>query len=169
MRLWKASLLVLAAAVAVVIAIVLAGVGNGVALLAYVLFVAALLFTWLIGRLGNVLPLARDFQRLLARPDRPEMPVEQFETVRRLVVLARSSRSDLLAAAAPGARHRRGSSVAALRHRSGARAGASRITAGGGPRLGARAAGLPRQRPDRDAPGWSQRELEQLVEELESL
>ena len=44
MRLWRRLLLVLAAAVVVVIGLALAGVGNGLALLAYVLFIAALLF-----------------------------------------------------------------------------------------------------------------------------
>jgi hypothetical protein len=168
MRLWKASLLALAAAAAVVVAIVLAGVGNGVALLAYVLFIAALLFTWLIGRLGKVLPPARDFQRLLSRPDQPEMPVEQFETIRRLVVVARSRRSDLL-------RLRplvRDIVAARLSRRYGV--DLEREPERAEPLLGdSRAWELLRPgaaRPaDRDAPGWSHGELEQLVEELESL
>jgi hypothetical protein len=168
MRLWKASLLALTAAVAVVIGIVLAGVGNGVALLAYVLFIAALLFAWLLGRLENVLPPARDFQRLLSRPDRPEMPVEQYESIRRLVLLAGSSRSDLLRLrplvrdiVAARLSRRYGIDLEREPARAGSLLGERRVwelvrpdyaTAG-----------------DRDAPGWSPGELAQLVEELESL
>ncbi len=168
MRLWKASLLTLAAAVAVVIGIVLAGVGSGVALLAYVLFIAALLFAWLLGRLGNVLPPARDFQRLLGRADRPEMPVEQFETIRRLVLLAGSSRSDLLRLRPlvrdiVGARlsRRYGVDLEREPERAGSLLGGGRV--------------WELVRPDyttpgdRDAPGWSPGELAQLVDELESL
>ena len=59
MRLWRLILLGLAGAVALVIGLVLAGVGNGLALLAYVLFVAALLFAWLIGRSRPCYPWLR--------------------------------------------------------------------------------------------------------------
>ena len=168
MRLWKLILLALAGAVALVIGLVLAGVGNGLALLAYVLFVAALLFAWLIGRLTTVLPLAPDFQRMLRRPDRSETRVEQFETVKRSVVLAGSSRSDLLrlrplVREIVAARLARRYGVDLEREPERA---ASLLGEGRAWELVRPDSATPA---DRYAPGWSQRELEQLVEELERL
>ena len=168
MRLWKALLLVLAGAVALIVAFALAGVGDGLALLAYALFIAALLFAWLIGRLSSTLPLAPDFQRMLRRPVRAETRVEQFETVKRSVILARSSRSDLLRLR-PLVRE---IVAARLSRRYG-------VDLEREPALAASLLGQGRAWElvrvdsaapvDRYAPGWSQSELEQLVEELERL
>jgi hypothetical protein len=168
MRLWRASQLVLAAAVAVIIGLALAGVGSGLALLAYVLFIAALVFMWLIGRLGNVLPLAPDFQRALARPERAEPPVEQFETVKRSVILAGASQADLyrlrpLVREIVAARLSRRYGIDVDREPERVRSilGDKRAWEFVRPDAPTRS--------DRDAPGWSQSELEELVEELESL
>ena len=168
MRLWKALLLVLAGAVALIVAFALAGVGDGLALLAYALFIAALLFAWLIGRLSSTLPLAPDFQRMLRRPVRAETRVEQFETVKRSVILARSSQTDLLRLR-PLVRE---IVAARLSRRYG-------VDLEREPELAASLLGQGRAWElvrvdsaapvDRYAPGWSQSELEQLVEELERL
>jgi hypothetical protein len=168
MRLWKASLLVLAAAVVLIVAFALAGVGNGLALLAYTLFIAALLFAWLIGRLSAVLPLAPDFQRMLCRPVRAETRVEEFETVKRSVILARSSQSDLLRLrplvreiVAARLSRRYGVDLQREPERAASLLGEGRARELVRPDFAASV--------DRYAPGWSQRELEQLVEELERL
>jgi hypothetical protein len=168
MRLWKACLLVLTVAVVLVVALALAGVGNGLALLAYALFIAALLFAWLIGRLSRALPLALDFHRLLPRPDRADTRVEQFETVKRSVILARSSQSDLLRLrplvreiVAARLSRRYGVDLEREPERAALLMGESRAW---------ELARLDSAGPaDRYAPGWSPRELEQLVEELERL
>jgi hypothetical protein len=167
-KLWKAGLLVLLAAVIVVTGLVLAGVGNGLALLAYVLFVAAVLFAWLIGRLTGVLSPAPDFERLLARRGRPESRVEQLETVKRWVTLAGSSRSDLLQLqpvvreiAAARLSRRYGIDLDREPERARSVLDGSRTWQLVGPES--------RTATDRRAPGWSRPELEQLVEELENL
>ena len=168
MKLWGRLLLVLAAAVVVVIGLALAGVGNGLALLAYVLFVAAVLFAWVLGRLRTTLPPASDFQRMLARSERAETKVEQLETVKRLVTLAGSSQWDVfrlrpLVREIVTARLSRRHGVDLERDPERAE---SLLGKG-------RAWELVRPDPppplDRYAPGWTRSEIEQLVEELENL
>jgi hypothetical protein len=168
MRRWRYLLVVVAAAAVVGVGFALTNVGSGLVLLVYVLVVTGLLFAWLIGRLGRILPAAPRFQRLLARPDRAEVPVEQLESVRRMVILAGSSRSDLLrlrplARDIVAARLSRSHGVDLEREPERARSllGQSRaweLVESDAPTW-----------VDRDAPGWSRRELEQLVEELENL
>jgi hypothetical protein len=167
-KLWKKALPVLAAAAAVFVGVALAGVGNGLALLAYVLSMAALVFVWVIGRLRAALPPAPDFQRLLATKEPPEMAVEQLETVKRLVALAGASRFDLfrlrpLVREIVSARLSRRYGVALERDPDRAETLLQSSRAWG--LLGPDSA-LP---VDRDAPGWSRHELEQLIEELENL
>jgi hypothetical protein len=167
MKLLRAVLIVVMAAVAVVIGLVLAGVGNGTALLIYVLVVAALLFSWVVTRLNRALPPAEDF-RSAARKERSGTSLEQFDTVKRLVTLAGSSQGDLfrlrpLVRDVVTARLSRGYGVDLERE----------------PQKAALLLGHGRAwelvRPDspgpsdRYAPGWSQPEMEQLVEELENL
>ncbi len=169
MKIWKAALLGLAATVALVIALMLTGVAHGLVLLAYVIFLVALLFAMLIGRLRRVLPLAVEFRRMLPPPALPEMHVEQFETVKLRVAIARYSRSDLyFRLQTPvrdivAARLSRSYGVDLEREpdRAAAILGEGRAWELVRPDY--------RSRSDRSAPGWSEREVEQLVEELESL
>ncbi len=169
MKIWKAALLGLAATVALVIALMLTGVAQGLVLLAYVIFLVALLFAMLIGRLRRVLPLAVEFRRMLPPPALPEAHAEQFETVKLWVAIARYSRSDLYFRLRTPVRD-----IVAAR--------LSRSYGVDLEREPDRAAGILgegrawelvrpdyRSDSDRSAPGWSEHEVEQLVEELENL
>jgi hypothetical protein len=169
MRLWRAGVLVLVATIALVLALTLAGAGNGLALLVYVLFLAAVLFALLVARLRTALPAAPSFEALLARPKEHQSPVEQFDTIRRRVAMGSYSEAELYSRLRPlvrdivAARLSRRYSVDLEREPERARAlvGEGRV--------------WELARPDRTRPsdqlarGWSERELEQLVEELESL
>jgi hypothetical protein len=169
MKIWRAALLGLAATVAVVIALMLTGVVHGLVLVAYVIFLAALLFAMLIGRLRRVLPLAVEFRRMLPPPAVPETHVKQFETVRLWVAIARYSRSDLYFRLRTPVRDivsaRLSRSYGVDLEREPGRAAA--ILGQG------RAWELVRPDyswgSDRSAPGWSEHEVEQLVDELERL
>jgi hypothetical protein len=167
-RLWHIGVVGLAATVALVIALALIGVGKGIPLLIYVLFIAALLFAWLVGRLRTALPAAPRFDTLISRPEPGEIEVEQLETVRRRVFLAGTSRADLfrlrpLVREIVATRLSRRWGVDLEREPERVRA-----LLRDGP-----AWELVRPDPvsprDPHAPGWSQRELERLVEELEEL
>jgi hypothetical protein len=169
MKAWKAILLGLAATVAVVIGLTLTGIAHGVVLLAYVLALAALLFATLLGRLQRSLPPAREFRRLLPRAAPLETGVEQFEVVKRWIVIAGYSRSDLyfrlrnpvrdIVAARLSRNH--GVDLERDPERAAAILGEGRAWELVRPDY--------RSYADRDAPGWSRREMEQLIEELETL
>jgi hypothetical protein len=173
MKWWRLALLLGAATVALIVALALAGVGNGLPLLIYVLFVAALLTGWLVGRLRRALPLAPDFERLLSSPVPAETEVEQFEAIRRRLTLARSTRADLLRLQ-PIVRE-----IAATRlSRRGIdlerEAEKAQALVGGGKlweliHLGTVVPTGPGDPFDPRAPGWSRAELERLVDELENL
>jgi hypothetical protein len=167
MKFLRPVLLAVVAVGVVVIGLVLAGVGNGVALLIYVLVVAAAAFSWVLARLSATLPAAPDLSPARAG-DRGSGRLEQLDTVKRLVMLAGSSQGDLfrlrpLVRDIVAARLSRGYGVDLARE----------------PQRAALLLGHGRAwelvRPDnagpadRYAPGWSQLELEQLVEELENL
>jgi hypothetical protein len=169
MKIWKAALLGLAVTVALVVALMLTGVAHGLVLLAYVIFLVALLLFVLVGRLRRVLPLAVEFRRMRPLPAVPETHVEQFETVKRWVAIARYSRSDLYFRLRIPVRD-----IVAAR--------LSRSYGVDLEREPGRAAAILGQgrawelvRPDyswgsdRSAPGWSEHEVEQLVDELERL
>jgi hypothetical protein len=167
-RLWHIGVAGLAATVAVVVALALTGVGNGVPLLIYVLFIAALLFAWLVGRLRTSLPAAPRFDQLLSRPDPGQTEVEQLETIRRWVFLAGATRADLFRLRPPvreivAARLSRRWGVDLEREPEHAR---ELLGDGSVWELVRPDPVSPR---DTYAPGWSQRELERLVEELEDL
>jgi hypothetical protein len=169
MKIWKAALLGLAVTVALVVALMLTGVVHGLVLLAYVIFLVALLFAMLIGRLRRVLPLAGEFRRMLSPPALPEPHVKQFESVKLRVAMARYSRSDLcFQLRTPvrdivAARLSRGYGVDLEREpdRAAAILGEGRAWELVRPDY--------RSGSDRSAPGWSEHEVEQLVEELEKL
>jgi hypothetical protein len=168
MKLWRRALLVLSAGAAVVVGFALAGVGNGLAVLAYVLFIAALVLAWVVGRLRMALPPAPDFQRLLATKEPPEPVVEQLETVKRMVTLASASRSDLLrlrplAREIVGARVSRRYGIDLERDPEQAHTVLQNSRTW---ELLYPDSALPA---DPRASGWSRRELEQLIEELENL
>jgi hypothetical protein len=169
MKNWRAALLGLAATVALVIALMLTGVAHGLVLLAYLIFLVALLLAMLIGRLRRVLPLAVEFRRMRPLPAVPETHVEQFETVKRWVAIARYSRSDLyFRLQAPvrdivAARLSRSHGVDLEREpdRAAAILGQGRAWELVRPDYSSGS--------DRSAPGWSEHEVEQLVDELEKL
>jgi len=166
---WRPALLVLAATVALGVALTLTGAANGLALLVYVLFLAAVAFALLVARLRAGLPPAADFERLLAGPGRRPTDVEQFETVKRRVAIASYSQLDLHSRLRPLVRD---IVAARLLRRHG-------VDLEREPERAATIIGEGRAwelaRPDREPPadrfarGWSVRELEQLVEELEGL
>jgi hypothetical protein len=70
--------------VAFAVAFVLADDAHGLALLAYVLFVGALVAGVLASRLGDALPRARPFDELLPQREQAHaQPVQQLEAIRR--------------------------------------------------------------------------------------
>lgn len=79
---WKIAAAVLAAGAGLVLALLLGGRSEGLALLAYVLFVAGVVLAVLARRLPEVLPPAVPFERLLPVTPRPEQQVGQFEMIR---------------------------------------------------------------------------------------
>jgi hypothetical protein len=174
MKTWKAASLALAATMAFVIGLALTGIGHGLVLLAYVLFLAAVLFIVVIGRLRDLLPPAADFRRMKVPRGRQETRVEQFEMVKLWLAISRYSRSDLYYRLRPpvrdivAARLSRGYGVDLEREPD----RAASILAGeqlGGSRAWELVRPDYRSTNDEPAPGWSERELEQLIEELERL
>lgn len=169
MKIWRAALLVLAATAAVVLALTLTGVAHGLVLLAYVVFLTALLLVVLIGRLRQVLPLAAEFGRLPPSPARPTAQVQQFETMKLWIGMARYSRSDLYFRLRGPVRDivstRLLRSYGVDMEREPARAQA--ILGGG--RAWELVRSDYRSDADRSAPAWSEADLEQLVDELENL
>jgi hypothetical protein len=169
MKIWKAALLGLAATVAFVVALALTGLAHGLVLLAYVLFLAAVVFLMLIRRLGDMLPPATEFRRMLTRSSQQETQVEQFETIKLWFAIARYSRSDLYfrlrlpVRDIVAARLSRSYGVDLQREpdRAAAILGDGRAWEVVRPDY--------RSPDDRSAPGWSEHELGQLVEELERL
>jgi hypothetical protein len=170
---WRLGLLLGAATVALIVALALTGVGNGLPLLIYVLFIAALLIGWLIGRLRRTLPLAPDFQRLLSSPVPGKTEVEQFEGIRRRLTLAQSSRADLLRLQplvreiAAARLSRRDIDLEREPEEAQALVAGDKVWELIRPDTVAPAG--PREPVDPRAPGWSRTELERLVEELENL
>ncbi len=168
-NLWRAARLVIVATVVLAIAFALTGVANGLALLVYVLFLAAVLLALMVGRLRAVLPPAADFRKMPAKASPAETHVEQFETVKRWVVIASHGQSDLFFQLRPlvrdivAARLSRNYSINLEREpdRAAAILGDGRAWQLVRPDW--------RTSAERSAPGWTEHELEQLVEELESL
>ena len=169
MKVWKAMALGLTATAAFLIALTLTGLAHGLALLIYVLFLVAMLLVTIVGRLRDVLPPTVEFRRMLAAPSRGEIEVEQFEKMKLSLAISRHSRTDLYVQLRPPVRD----IVAARLFRDYGidldhEPDRAEAILGGG-----RAWELVRRDyrspDDRSAPGWSEHELEQLVEELERL
>ena len=169
MKIWKLALLAGTATAALIVALALTGLAHGWALLAYILFLASLAFMWLLSRLRAVLPPCRDFERLVARREVRPATVDQFETVRGWVAIARYTQADVYLRLRPLVRE-----IVAARllrahgidlYHEPQRAGA--VVGPGRTWELVRPDSPPPE--DRLARGWSQRELEQLVEELERL
>jgi hypothetical protein len=166
---WRIAALVVAATVGVVLALLLAGSAHGLALLAYVLFLGGLAPTVLVAHLGALLPVAPPFEQLLARAPKPERPVEQLETMQRIVSAAGWNQAELHYRLRPvvrevlAARLSRRHGIEPDREPERARAlvGDGRV--------------WELARPDREPPedryqrGWSRRDLEELLDELESV
>jgi hypothetical protein len=158
-----------AATVALVVALVLAGSERGLALLVYVLVLAALALVVLVAALRDALPPAEPWERLLAHAPRREGVVEQYETIDRLFAPAGSSAHDLHFRLRPLVRE---VVAARLARRDG-------VDLDQRPEVAHALVGEGRvwelARPDRPVPkdhfggGWSRRELEQLVDELEGI
>ncbi len=169
MSAWKIMATVLAATAGVVLALLLAGWSDGLALLAYVLFVGAVAMVVLAGRLRAELPPSTPFEWLLAAAPQRVEPVGQLETIRRGLAAAGWSRGELHYRLAPMIRE---IAAARLSRRHGVdldrQPERARALIGGG-----RVWELvgPRRRPpeDRYASGWSRRELEELLDELEGI
>ncbi len=169
MSAWKITAAVLAATAGVMLALLLAGWSDGVALLAYVLFVGAIALLVLARRLRAALPPATPFERLLAAAPRRMEPVGQLETIRQGLAAAGWSRGELHYRLAPmireiaAARLSRHHGIDLDRQPERARAliGDGRVWELAGPRSG------PPE--DRYASGWSRRELEELLDELEGI
>lgn len=165
----RATGLLLVATIGVVLALLLAGSADGLALLAYVLFLAALALTVLVDRLQEALPPARELDRLLSRPSRREEPIGQLETLTRVLSSATWSQRDVHYRLRPATRE---IASALLSRRYGVdldrQPERARALLGDG-------VAWELARPDRDPPedgygrGWSRRELAELLEELEAI
>ncbi|MGH3198542.1 MAG: hypothetical protein ACRDNT_22085 [Streptosporangiaceae bacterium] len=160
---------VLAATAGVVMALLLAGWSNGLALLAYVLFLGAVALVVLIGQLRGALPQAPRFERLLAAPPRRAEPVGQLETIRRVLAAAGWSQAELYYRLAPMIREiaaarlsrRHGVDLDRQPERARALIGAGRVWELVRPG---------RERADNwRTGGWSRQELEELLDELEGI
>ena len=95
MSIWKVAVTVLAATAGVVMALLLAGWSQGLALLAYVLFLAAVTLMVLIGQLRAALPPTPRFERLPGVAPEQVEPVGQLETIRRRLAAAGWSAGEL--------------------------------------------------------------------------
>ena len=166
---WKVVVTVLAATVGVVMALLLAGWSQGLALLAYVLFLGAVTLVGLIGQLRAALPSAPRFERLLGAAAEQVEPVGQLETIKRGLAAAGWSQGELHYRLAPMVRE---VAAARLSRRHG-------IDLDRQPELARTLIGEGRVwelvRPGRERPdnwyaaGWSRRELEELLDELEGI
>lgn len=168
MTAWKIGALVAVATAGVAVALILAGRADGLAMLAYVLFLAAVAFAVVIAR-ARALPAGARFEALLPRPRSHDDALEQLETMRRLLDAATADLGGVHFRLRPMVREIMASRLSPhhgveLEH------DASRVEAivGNG-----RLWGL--GRPDRDPPsdrfarGWTRRELQALLDELEQL
>lgn len=158
-----------AVALGILAGLVLARFAGDVVLLAYVLVLGALLLALLARGLRSLLPPAVRFERLLARPGTQAAGVEQLRTVERDLRLSISSDHDAHSRLRPMVREivsvrlsrRHGIDLDREPERAEALIGAGRV--------------WELIRPDRDAPedrlsrGWSRRDMEQLIHELERL
>jgi hypothetical protein len=166
---WRIAALVVASTVGVVVALLFAGSAHGLTLLAYVLFLGALAVTVLVAQLAALLPVAPPFEQLLARAPRSEAPVEQLETMQKIVTAAGWNQAELHYRLRPVVRE---VLAARLSRRHG-------IDPDREPERARAVVGDGRvwelARPDRDPPedryqrGWSRRDLEELLDELESV
>ena len=132
------------------------------------LFVAAILLAVLVARLGAALPLAMDFERVVSKPGKHEPPVEQFETVKRRVAISSYSQLDLHSRLRPLVQD---IAAARLSRRYGIDLGREPERAAAlleGNRIWELVRSDREPPTDRFAPGWSEHELERLVEELET-
>ncbi|MGZ4384820.1 MAG: hypothetical protein ACXVY8_08245 [Gaiellaceae bacterium] len=160
----------LAGSIGFLVATRLSPSSSGLALLAEILFLAALVLLWLVQVLSAVLPPAPDFERLLLREPPPDRPVGQFERLR--VALGTSSRTltELRSSLRPFVYE-----VAAARLGRGQGLDLARMSARERELVtGDRTCEIlrpPHELPaGEQSPGsWSQSDLEQLVTELETL
>lgn len=168
MSAWKLAAAVLAATVGVVLALLLAGASHGLALLAYVLFLGAVGLAVLARRLRDELPPAPRFERLLAVAARRAEPVGQLERIRRELAAAGWSQAELHYRLVPIVRE-----VAAARLSRRHGVDLDRQPERARALLGGRVWELARpgrERPDQaHGGGWSRRELEELLDELEGI
>ena len=169
MNVWKAAGAVVIALAGLAIALVLHGKTGGLALVVYVFVLGAALVALALSRLGRALPLAPELRRLLLRPRNSIDEVEQFRTMARQLTLSSSSEHDLhfhlrpliqeIARARLARRH--GIDLDQEPERARALMGSGRV--------------WELIRPDRERPkdwqarGWSEPELERLMDELEDL
>jgi len=166
---WKITATVLAGTAGVVLALLLAGWSHGLVLLAYVLFVSAVALLVLAGRLRAALPPATPFEELLAAAPWRVQPVGQLESIRQGLAAASWSRGELHYRLAPMIREiaaarlsrRHGVDLDRQPERARALIGDGRVWELAGPRRG------PPE--NRRAGGWSRRELEELLDELEEI
>jgi hypothetical protein len=157
------------AVIGVAVGLVVARLAGDVVVLVYVLVLGALLLVRLVRGLRSILPPAVRFERLLARPDPQTDEVEQFRTVERDVRLSMSSGQSAQLRLGPMVREivsvrlwrRHGVDLDREPERAEALVGAGRT--------------WDVIRPDREAPGdglsrgWSRRDIEQLIDELERI
>lgn len=169
MSAWKVAATVLAGTAGVVLALLLAGRSGGLALLAYVLFLAAVALAVLAVRIRDEVPAATRLERLLAVTARRPEPVRQLETIRRELAAAGRSQGELHYRLGPvvreiaAARLSRSQGVDLDRQPERAQAliGAGRVWELARPG---------RERPDNlRSGGWSRRELAALLDELERI
>jgi hypothetical protein len=159
----------LIATVGVVLALLLAGSSHGLALLAYVLFLGALGLAVGLAHLEVLLPEAPEFERLLAREPGPAVQIEQFETLSRTLFAAGWDQTELHYRLRPPIRE---IVSARLSRRYG-------VDLDRQPERARELLGVGRAwelaRPERERPedpyarGWSRRELEELLDELEAI
>ena len=166
---WRLAATAVVATAGVVLALLLAGSSHGLALLAYVLFLGTIALVLLVGRLQVALPVAEQFERLLAREPQAAAPVAQFETISRTLSAAGWNQNELhyrlrpLVREIALARLSRGHGIDLEREPERVRSliGEGRV--------------WELARPDREPPedrrgrGWSRPELAELLEELEAI
>jgi hypothetical protein len=169
MNVWKAAGPVVIALAGLAIALVLHGKTGGLALVVYVFVLGVALVALALSRLGRALPLAPQSRRLLPQPRNSIDEVEQFRTIARQLTLSSWSEHDLHLRLRPLiqeiARARLARQYGVDLDREPERA---RALIGSGPVW--ELIRPDRERPeDRQARGWSEPELERLMDELEDL
>jgi hypothetical protein len=152
----------------VALGLVLAGT-VAIALMVYLLVVATLILWFLVSRVQRALPLAPPFDNLLRKTSRERTRVEQLETIRWRLNMASYSEFDVHAQLRPLVREIVAARLSRHRH----------IDLDGEPARALAVIGEgavwalirpDRERPsDRLAPGFSESQLEQLIDELERL